>query len=386
MTTARLAEVADFRMGETIIASDCTGEGIPLYSADTGDGPWNYSSHIKRPLRRGTIIIGARGSIGFPRMPEDEVFGATQTTITVEPNPTAVLPRYLFHCLSSLDFTKVTAQQAIPMLTVGDIEQVSIPLPTHARQAHIAEVLDTLDDAISTSEDVVAKLQDVQIAITRQLLELGVDQHGEARQSLQGRDHADWVIRSMMDLVELPSGQVDPRREPFSSWVLVAPDHMESGTGRLLEKVTAREQGAISGKYAFLPGDVLYSKIRPYLRKAVLADFQGLCSADVYPLRPREGVNGRFLLALILGERFSAFAESVSMRSGFPKINREELAEYRVAIPPTDEQNRIADLLLASDERLRSEQAELAKLKSLKSGLSYDLLTGRVQVTRGAPA
>jgi len=311
---------------------------------------------------------------------------ANQSVALIAGKPNELHQDFLFH---NLDFRyeELRARSSgggRGGLSKGILEDTPIPTPDYAEQARIAEVLDTADEAISISEEVIAKLQSVQVATTRQLLEYGMDQDGVARNSSQARNHAGWMVRSMMDLVELPSGQVDPRRDPFSNWVLVAPDHMESGTGRLIEKVTAREQGAISGKYAFLPGDVLYSKIRPYLRKAVLADFQGLCSADVYPLRPQEGVNGRFLLALILGERFSAFAESVSMRSGFPKINREELAEYRVSVPPIDEQNRIADLLLATDERLHSEQVNLAKLKALKSGLTSDLLTGRARVPVGA--
>jgi type I restriction enzyme S subunit len=68
--------------------------------------------------------------------------------------------------------------------------------------------------------------------------------------------------------------------------ILVAPDHIESKTGRLLQKITASEQHAISGKYLFKPKDIVYSKIRPYLRKAILASFSALCSADMYPLTP----------------------------------------------------------------------------------------------------
>jgi type I restriction enzyme S subunit len=179
----------------------------------------------------------------------------------------------------------------------------------------------------------------------------------------------------MMDLVELPTGQVDPRLEPYSSWILVAPDHMESGTGRLLQRATAKSQIAISGKYAFSSGDVLYSKIRPYLRKAVLANFDGLCSADVYPLRPRQDVHPSFLLALILSEPFSAFAESVSMRSGFPKINRNELAEYRAPVPPFAEQTRIAEVLDTLDEAIRRSEAIKRKRKVSLDGLVSDLMT-----------
>ena len=56
---------------------------------------------------------------------------------------------------------------------------------------------------------------------------------------------------------------------------LVAPNHIESATGHLLSIETARAQRAKSGKYEYQAGDVVYSKIRPYLQKAWLADFGG---------------------------------------------------------------------------------------------------------------
>jgi type I restriction enzyme, S subunit len=184
-----------------------------------------------------------------------------------------------------------------------------------------------------------------------------------------------WRARPIADVVVFPSGQVDPRTEPYRSMVLVAPDHIESRSGTLIAKVTAADQGAISGKYLFARGDTLYSKIRPYLRKAVLADFDGLTSADMYPLRPTAEVEPRFLLAVILGEHFSRFSEIVSMRSGFPKINREEFAEYSVALPPLPEQRRIAEILDTLDEAIRKTEQLIAKLKQVKKGLLHDLLT-----------
>ena len=68
------------------------------------------------------------------------------------------------------------------------------------------------------------------------------------------------------------------------------------------------------------------------------------------------------------------------MRSGFPKINREELSEYSAPIPTKSEQDRLADVLLVYDKRELVEEDHLAKLKLLKNGLMEDLLTGRVRV------
>src|SRR5207253_2275528 len=119
----------------------------------------------------------------------------------------------------------------------------------------------------------------------------------------------------------------------------------------------AGQQAAISGKYVFESGDVIYSKIRPYLRKAVLAEQNGLCSADMYPLRAAERMNPRFLLMIVLSESFSRFAVSVSQRSGFPKINRSELAEYSLAVPQREEQDSAMVISATFESRFEAEKS-----------------------------
>lgn len=195
--------------------------------------------------------------------------------------------------------------------------------------------------------------------------------------SSQSAIPAGWNVRPLLSTVTIASGQVDPKVEPYRSMILVAPDHVESGTGRLILKKTAEQQNAISGKYLASAGDVIYSKIRPYLRKAVLADEECLCSADMYPMTPAPGVSGRFILAVILGEQFTRFAESVSLRTGMPKINREELATFEFPLPPEKEQRAIAEALEDVDALIESLERLIAKKRDIKQAVMQQLLTGK---------
>src|SRR5690606_12609538 len=125
--------------------------------------------------------------------------------------------------------------------------------------------------------------------------------------------------------VAIAEGQVDPENKPYSSMLLVGPEHVESGSGRLLARATAQDQAAESGKYYCRKGDVIYSKIRPALRKLVLAPEDCLCSADMYPLRGRSRVENRFLAWFLLSEEFSGWSVLESDRVAMPKINRNTL-------------------------------------------------------------
>ncbi len=89
---------------------------------------------------------------------------------------------------------------------------------------------------------------------------------------------------------------------------------LRRGTGRLLNYRTAAEDGMRSGKYHFRAGSVLYSKIRPYLRKATIANFEGLCSADMYPLQIKNGrLVSEFLMWSLLSPNFMACRESLGV-------------------------------------------------------------------------
>ena len=189
-----------------------------------------------------------------------------------------------------------------------------------------------------------------------------------------------WALRAMLTTVGIANGQVDPQVEPYREMTLLAPNHIERGTGRLLSRETASDQRAISGKYLFGRGDIVYSKIRPYLRKAVLAEFNGLCSADMYPLKPATDVSGGFMLSVLIGQRFTKYAESVSVRSGMPKINRAELADFVVALPPLPEQRAIATVLSDVDALLRGLERLIAKKRDLKQAAMQQLLTGQTRL------
>jgi type I restriction enzyme S subunit len=119
----------------------------------------------------------------------------------------------------------------------------------------------------------------------------------------------------------------------------VAPDCIEKGTGRLLQKRTVAQAEIISPNHLFKPGQILYSKIRPSLSKAVLVDFEGLCSADMYPIESM--LDSDYLLMYILSQPFLDQVKVAENRVKMPKLNQEALVVFTVALPPLAEQSRI---------------------------------------------
>jgi type I restriction enzyme, S subunit len=178
---------------------------------------------------------------------------------------------------------------------------------------------------------------------------------------------AHWEVVPLKWRCQVQSGQVDPKEPEYAEMMLVAPDHIESGTGRLHEVTIAEEQGAISGKYLCPEGSILYSKIRPALRKVALYHGQCLCSADMYSIVPGNGLTREYLFYFFLSDVFSSYAELDSLRVAMPKVNREALGAFPLPVPSLDEQTKIARFL---DEKTARIDGLIEKKRALLDRLA----------------
>ena len=114
----------------------------------------------------------------------------------------------------------------------------------------------------------------------------------------------------------------------------VGGEQIEKGTGRILEPRPVQDSRLRSKKFYFTDRHILYSKIRPYLNKVAYPRFAGLCSADIYPLLPKDSrVGPWFLTALLRSGDFLAYARGRSDRLRIPKLNREQLGSFSVILP-----------------------------------------------------
>jgi len=172
------------------------------------------------------------------------------------------------------------------------------------------------------------------------------------------------------DVAAVASDLVDPALTPDAFHI--APNHIESWTGRLLPFGTIRDDGMKSAKHRFRKRQILYSKIRPYLAKATFADFDGLCSADMYPIDTE--LDPKFLLRWMLTPWFTNEASRSQGRTVLPKINQDTLARLRVPVAPLNEQRRIVAKLDAIFEQTSAVKARLERLPALLEKLKRSIL------------
>jgi len=254
-----------------------------------------------------------------------------------------------------------------------------IPLPQE--QQKISDCLSSLDDRITAETQ---KLDTLKVH-KKGLMHLLFPAEGETLPKLRFPEFCnagEWEEKLLGAIVEVASGQVDPMEPPYCDLPHIGGENIESHTGNLHTVKTARELRLISGKYLFNEGDVLYSKIRPALNKVAIPDFKGICSADIYPLRPSDDkLCQRYLAYLLLSEGFLEYAIKHSERSKIPKINRDSLLAYKVVIPLRPEQQRIADCLTTLEDLITAQTQKIDTLKTHKKGLMQQLFPALDEVT-----
>lgn len=155
----------------------------------------------------------------------------------------------------------------------------------------------------------------------------------------------------------------------------LALEHVDSGD------ILARRQGTCkdvrSSKFVFRRGDVLYGKLRPYLDKAVLAEWDGLASTEFLILRPRQHIDAQFLAFTMHSPRVIARAIDTTGGVNHPRTSWDSLRLLDVYCPPPDEQRRIAKMLSTIEQAKQAHTNVMQASIQLRSSLR-ELLFGEL--------
>ena len=150
-------------------------------------------------------------------------------------------------------------------------------------------------------------------------------------------------------------------------------DSIESCTGELIGYRTVREDNVRSGKYVFGPDHIIYSKIRPALNKVALPDFEGVCSADAYPILPNKSLCNRVFLAYVMrSDYFLEYILPLSGRAQMPKVNKKALMGFSMPLPPLTLQQEFADFAAEVDKSRFIVQQQIEKLQMLYDSLAQE--------------
>lgn len=276
--------------------------------------------------------------------------------------PKYVDSSYLKYCLQFFKPCSLAKEAAFPSITLKELSSFEIPVPIPSEQQRIVNLLDAEFSKIDTLKSNVEK----NLQNAKNLFQAALRKELEPKEG--------WEKVSLFNVCSITSSLVDPRLEEYQKLLHVGGANITSDNGALINLKTAKEEELTSGKYCFDNTMVLYNKIRPYLKKVARPTFNGLCSADMYPLKPNKKITKDFLYYVLLSDDFTDYAIKGSARAGMPKVNREHLFAYECFIPDIHEQCLITSCLDTLSEKCLSLQSNYEKTLSLCDDLKRALL------------
>ncbi len=265
-------------------------------------------------------------------------------------------------------------------------------------QAKIAEILSTVDGAIEQAEALIAKKKRITTGLMQGLLTRGIDEQGKVRSeqtrkfkdSSLGRIPIDWEVLLLGDVAEIidpnPSHRYPPPCDvgvPIASTENFEDDNDFDLKG--CEFVPRSVFEAQSKRCRYQPVDIVFARkgrlgfARPY------GNAEKVFSHTVVIIKARSTRRAftEFLLWVLRDEQFfGEIAVRMNSNSGVPTLGVKFLAAIPILVPKPAEQRRVVQVLSQSEEAVQREQSSLRKLRSLKTALMQDLLTGKERVTR----
>ncbi|MGM0905437.1 MAG: restriction endonuclease subunit S [Pseudomonadota bacterium] len=147
-----------------------------------------------------------------------------------------------------------------------------------------------------------------------------------------------WQTFKVKDVCSVEKEKLGKDKLPY-----VGMEDIESGTGRFLGDLLPKS--VASSTFKFSDKHVLYGRLRPYLNKVLVPNFEGHCSSEIFPLKPVHNLDRSFLAYWLRSERVVSAINRTCTGARMPRANVKELLEFDIDIPSIDEQRRIVAIL-----------------------------------------
>lgn len=299
-------EVVEIINGKDYKSIQVEDGGYPVYG--TG-GEMARASDYLSPAN--SILLGRKGTIDKPLLIREKYWNVDTAFGAVPDEKVLHYVYFYWHC-KTIDFNVLNKGTTLPSTTKVDLLNLWIKIPSMEEQTRFGSIVEQADK----SEFVGCKSQFIEM-------------FGNPVTNTKG-----WKTAKIKDVApEMPS------KEQLSGkiWLLNL-DMIESNTGRIIEKVYEDVENALSVQ-SFDEGNVLFSKLRPYLNKVVIPDEPGMATTELVPLRPEPSkLHKVFLSHMLRGNQFVNYANDIAGGTKMPRMPLTELRNFDCILPPMDKQ------------------------------------------------
>lgn len=346
-------------------------------------------------LPKGALLVTSRATIGSVALAGVPM--ATNQGFKAVVFRNHAKPDFYYHLFKTLTSEMVRRSSGTTFLEISlrEFAEILVPYPEPFEQRRIAEILDTADEAIRRTEQVIAKLKLIKQGLLHDLLTRGIDENGELRDPVRhpnqfkdsplGKIPKAWDVVTISDIaIQVTDGDhITPKRAESGMYLISARNILDGSlTLDDVDFVPEYEYRRMITRCHPEEGDILISCSGTVGRvcavpkglTCVLVRSAALVKLDV------QMCTSRFCEWALRSNSVRVQILGTQHQSAQPNLFQSSIRKLAIAKPPLSEQNRIAEAMDKIGNRINDEEKRLSKLKAVKRGLMDDLLSGRMRV------
>jgi type I restriction enzyme S subunit len=317
-------------------------------------------------LREGDFVISVRGTMGKVAIIPRSLDGANMTAnlMRISPDRNKIFPLFLHQVLISDNFQKnlniTSSSTTIKTIKAPELKRLKFAIPPLPKQKKIAEILSTVDETIEKSNEIIKKTRELKKGLMQELLTSGIG-HKKFKKTEIGEIPVDWKVSKLEKFVSITSGEAckyskEAGEFPYpvygSNGIVGYYNKFNFADGFVIGRVGASGSIQVISTPVWATDNTLLLSInKEFINKIYLHYYLHRCSLP-----------------------------QLATKTAQPLLTQKLLKSVMIAIPPSSEQKRIAEILSAVDEEIEKETANKEKLEQTKKGLMQVLLTGKKRV------
>ena len=299
-----------------------------------------------RKFSKGDILYGSRRTY-LKKVAIADFDGITaNTTFVIKANEKLIEPVLLAHLMLSHNFTEYSVTNSRgsvnPYINWKDIADYEFLLPPKAEQKRLAELLWAADEVVEKEKREMERME--------YFRKLTFEQHTSKKANVK--------LENCLIVKKRKS------KAPHTFDKYIGLEHIESGS--YFTTQNGDPQDVLADSYIFQKGDLLYSKLRPYLDKCIIADFDGICSTEIIVYDTKPNTSKEYMLNVLHSKAFLDYIVDKSFGTKMPRVSHELVSDYELYLPSIDEQENILATIgniIKQEKRIREQIALSQQIK-----------------------
>jgi type I restriction enzyme S subunit len=365
MKLVKLGNLASIQTGKIDVNKAVVGGKYPFFTCSRDVYEINDA-----PFEGKAVLVAGNGDLNV-KYYEGKFNAYQRTYFLFVNNEEELLPRYLYWFLESyvVQLRSESIGSTIKYIKMGNLTDAEIPLLPIGKQRKIVEKLDSAFAEIDLLEENLELVEERSNELLYSLLNESFTYplaEADSDIALSSREIKAKMVR-LKDVISF-----DKKQGSFDL-PYVGLEDIESNTGSHLGSREPRK--VKSNSFAFTSNHLLYGRLRPYLNKVLLPDFDGHCSTEIFPIKVTEDISREYLYYWFRLPSTVEAIDGTSTGARMPRANMDEVLEFTIPLPPKEKQGEIVQKLDTAFAEIELLKAQIKTEKDCALALRQSLLS-----------